>query len=405
MKQYSAPFDVVDDILKKTQQEIENMPPINILVVGKTGVGKSTLINHLFRDNLAETGVGKPVTQHLRKITKQYMPLNLYDTRGLEMDARVQAEIQTEIFELIDEHQGTEEAIQFVYYCVNAFSNRIEELEIKFINKLAKKTPVILVLTQSIQGRTDYFQASLETLNLHVAAIQQVMAKPFVINDEVMVEPFGLKELLDKSFELVPTDHYHTLNNIQIVDLKRKVAAARKWTTGYITSTFGIGFVPIPFADASLLVPMQVTMLAHITAIFGIAMDQSTLVSLIGAVGGTSSATFLGRTIVSNAFKFMPGVGTIVGGLISGATASTITSALGFSYIEVLTLLVKQERVGTLNIRALQKMMVKQFKKQLNRRKDAINTDEVVLEKSKMKNIFTQATRILRQSLNKREQS
>lgn len=138
MKQYSAPFDVVDDILKKTQQEIENMPPINILVVGKTGVGKSTLINHLFRDNLAETGVGKPVTQHLRKITKQYMPLNLYDTRGLEMDARVQAEIQTEIFELIDEHQGTEEAIQFVYYCVNAFSNRIEELEIKFINWLKK---------------------------------------------------------------------------------------------------------------------------------------------------------------------------------------------------------------------------------------------------------------------------
>jgi len=46
-------------------------------------------------------------------------------------------------------------------------------------------------------------------------------------------------------------------------------------------------------------------------------------------------------------------------------------------------------------------MMVKQFKKQLNRRKDAINTDEIVLEKSKMKNIFTQATRILRQSLNK----
>ena len=101
----------------------------------------------------------------------------------------------------------------------------------------------------------------------------------------------------------------------------------------------------------------------------------------------------------------MPGVGTIVGGLISGATASTITSALGFSYIEVLTLLVKQERVGTLNIRALQKMMVKQFKKQLNRRKNAINTDEVVLEKSKMKNVFTQTTRIIRQSLNKRDQS
>ena len=67
----------------------------------------------------------------------------------------------------------------------------------------------------------------------------------------------------------------------------------------------------------------------------------------------------------------------------------------------MLSLLVKQAEVGTVKIRALQKMMVKQFKKQLNRRKDTINTDEVVLEKSKMKNIFTQATRILRQSLNK----
>ena len=51
-------------------EKIRNLNTLNIIVAGKTGVGKSTLINAVFRDNLAETGMGKPVTDHMRKITK-----------------------------------------------------------------------------------------------------------------------------------------------------------------------------------------------------------------------------------------------------------------------------------------------------------------------------------------------
>ena len=39
---------------------------VNILVAGKTGVGKSTLINAVFRGELARTGAGKPVTSTTR---------------------------------------------------------------------------------------------------------------------------------------------------------------------------------------------------------------------------------------------------------------------------------------------------------------------------------------------------
>ena len=64
-------IDVIEEIFNKTKKEYKEMEKVNILVVGKTGVGKSTLINSVFREELAETGVGKPVTQHLKKITKE----------------------------------------------------------------------------------------------------------------------------------------------------------------------------------------------------------------------------------------------------------------------------------------------------------------------------------------------
>ena len=34
----------------------------NVLIMGKTGTGKSTLLNYICDANLAETGSGKPVT-------------------------------------------------------------------------------------------------------------------------------------------------------------------------------------------------------------------------------------------------------------------------------------------------------------------------------------------------------
>lgn len=87
-------FDFISETIKKFQSDLENMAKVNILVVGKTGVGKSTLINNIFREELAETGIGRPVTQHLKKISKEGLPINLYDTKGLELEEDVQETIK-----------------------------------------------------------------------------------------------------------------------------------------------------------------------------------------------------------------------------------------------------------------------------------------------------------------------
>ena len=51
---------VVQDCFNAIREKVQNLTTLNIIVAGKTGVGKSTLINSVFRENLAETGMGRP---------------------------------------------------------------------------------------------------------------------------------------------------------------------------------------------------------------------------------------------------------------------------------------------------------------------------------------------------------
>lgn len=81
--------------------KIKNLKTLNIIVAGKTGVGKSTLINAVFREKLAETGMGKPVTDHMCKITKKGISLAIYDTRGFELSREVQTEVKKEVIDTI----------------------------------------------------------------------------------------------------------------------------------------------------------------------------------------------------------------------------------------------------------------------------------------------------------------
>jgi predicted GTPase len=46
------------------QTQREKLGKINIIVAGRTGTGKSTLVNAVFGDDFAETATGRPVTQH-----------------------------------------------------------------------------------------------------------------------------------------------------------------------------------------------------------------------------------------------------------------------------------------------------------------------------------------------------
>ncbi|MGL2387085.1 YcjF family protein [Helicobacter pylori] len=96
------------------------------------------------------------------------------------------------------------------------------------------------------------------------------------------------------------------------------------------------GLIPIPFSDVLAIAPIQAGMIYKMNDAFGMDLDKSVGASLIAGLLSVTAVAQVGRTLVSGILKLFPGVGTIVGGVISSTTAVVITEALGFAYLKVL---------------------------------------------------------------------
>ncbi|MBQ8965640.1 GTPase [Ruminococcus sp.] len=347
-------FGYAKDIRSRIAEEEKRMGHFNIIVTGKTGVGKSTLLNAVFREGIAVTGIGRPVTRRTRMIEKQGVPLRIFDTKGLELGGTAQEAVKADIFELIDWQLKTKDPDKFIHaiwYCINTTSDRIEEEEIRWINELATKNghdvPVIIALTKTISRKKGLaLKSQIENMNINVRGVVPLLASPYEVDigDEVKtVQPFGLTELVGVTLQVVPESAANALINAQNVDIGLKGKRARKWLAGFAGTNFAAGFTPFPIADAPILITTEITMLAKMTTIFGIDMDKGMLAAVVSAIVGCSGATFGGRAAAVNLIKLIPGAGTVAGGLINGATAAAFTVALGEAYIAVMTRIARGE--------------------------------------------------------------
>lgn len=327
----SQKLDLGSTVRQAMEEAYARLGRANILIAGRTGVGKSTLINAIFQGNLATTGMGRPVTQSTREYTREGLPLSIFDTRGLEMaDFAATLRDLKEFVRVRCSERDPAHHIHLFWLCVSEDSRRVERAESDLAAALAEHTPGLAVITKA---RADHgFRDEVQRLLPTVGNVVRVRALPDHLDDGHVLPPMGLLELVDATIELAPQGQRDALTAAQRVDIERKKKRAHTAVAGAAAAAAAAGAVPIPIADAMVLVPIQISMLATITAIFGAPLDKGSLVALLGP----SAATFTGRAIVGGLLKLAPGVGTIIGGAIQGSTAAAITVALGEAYIAVL---------------------------------------------------------------------
>ena len=314
----------------------------NLAVFGKTGVGKSTLVNAIFGTEVAETGLGKPVTRGLVYYRHPGGLLGLYDSEGFETGTSGD-EILAGLRTFVSDSRALpiDQQIHAAWYLVRWSDRRFEDRQADFVRALAEiGVPVMLVITQvpSREGVPHPEAVELanyiQSLGLPLrpdgrAYLTNALADPFTGSPV-----FGLQELLDATYLVVPEVATAALTAVQILDLERKRQAARKIINQSVALAAGVGATPIPFSDAALLVPTQVTMIARVTAAYGLPADRSRALAAAGAVVLTGGATMAGRYIATSLLKAIPG-GQIATSAISATVAGSLTRAVGEAWARV----------------------------------------------------------------------
>lgn len=202
------------DINTILNDAVKDMPVANIIVVGKTGVGKSSLINGVFRGNFAKTGVGKPVTENIKVIKKIGVPLQIIDTQGIEVADYEKTRLNIESY--INENNNSEQSENYVHLawlCINDTGKRYEEAEIDIAKYLVSKgIPVIIVLTKTNAFKNNEFANEVKSAFKNYShAICSTRAIEEVIYDEDDVDEIlgtrkvkGINELIQVSYEVIP---------------------------------------------------------------------------------------------------------------------------------------------------------------------------------------------------------
>lgn len=318
-------------IKNSMEQLMKEEGSANILVVGATGVGKSSLVNKVFNIDFVKTGVGKPVTQETTKYEVEGIPINLFDTKGYEIASEEHQRFISEMHSYMnDATKKPEDQIHMVWYVIAASGHRITDMDLQMLQEF-KNTgkPVCVVFT-----KCDL--ASEET----VQNLQQVLNDASVTNFYVStnlpaMNYLQLNDLIEWTYNNMADSVKWAFLRSQKANLELTKQEVNKAIRNHALASFGIGFSPIPFTDGPILLANQGVMISRILNKYGLDGLFAHIETLIGALGIGQLVSQLGRYVVAQIVKFIPGIGTIAGGLINGTVATAITVSLGFTISEI----------------------------------------------------------------------
>ena len=177
------------------------LPACNVLLIGSSGVGKSSLINALLGTNSAPEGTGKPVTKRFDEYRSGKMLL--LDSKGFELESKNACEIEKIVAEIDRRAPLPNDAIHLIWFCFEATTPRDQELHRECIDALCQtRAPVIAVVTQSIEPeRYEKLASALKADCPGLASVLPVAAKEIPLG--AFAHPsHGLPELLDASSEV-----------------------------------------------------------------------------------------------------------------------------------------------------------------------------------------------------------
>ena len=185
----------------------------NILVLGPSGVGKSTLINSMLlldeNDGGAKTSVGTACTKGKPKeyTSEKIEGIRLFDTQGIEMGDYNITAVQKDAKELIDEKINSgdpDKYIHCIWYCVSETRFHTEEqtcLQVLMNSYHDNKIPIIIIYGKAVDEKIKKQMINEINKFIDKNKSHKLVVIPLLAKEMANVKPFGKNKLLDITVE------------------------------------------------------------------------------------------------------------------------------------------------------------------------------------------------------------
>ena len=209
---------------------VKNIEHLNIVLVGPSGVGKTTLINAVLNMDL-KTGFGCPQTINSEYFISEKIPfLRLADTRGIEKNTAYGVDSTFENIKSFIQNQlksnDFDKFVHIIWYCWSG--TRFEKSEIELFKKISEQysienIPVIIVYTNAvfpkeIENAKKFFKEELKLQNefIDILALEKEL-------DGKIIEARNLDKLIQRSIELAKSAIKSSIYEGIISEVSKKI--------------------------------------------------------------------------------------------------------------------------------------------------------------------------------------
>lgn len=369
-----------DKELKKLMDGIDSHRPPRIFLIGRTGVGKSSVINALCGTYVASVSDTKSCTENAEiyqcKDGDRVM-MEILDTRGIAESENLDATISAEDMLINEINEFSPDVAILMLNCTHRDD---VNSDVEFLKRVAKtyadtnkmRLPIVVVVNKCDEMAPTRFKTPSEYPESKINKIKEVIQyyKAIIVKNGLKIDNIiGVSSLIDwqtpdgieigvEDIENLPK---YDIDNLQIAfdgrynieelldileeaildfeaqmglrmaarlnEVVQRIAKHLNKVFSGISAT--VALTPIPVSDIYVLLVIQSVLVLLIATLSGRDISLETAGEFIFSIGGIGGMGYAFRVFAQQASKFLNAVWPGSGSAVSSAVAAGGTSAIG----------------------------------------------------------------------------